>query len=466
MNKKTVDNTFDLGLGKVPPQAIDLEEAVLGAIMIESDCLYEVHQDLFTDLFYKENHKEICQSIFDLYDKSSPIDLLTVTDQLKKNGKLEFIGGIYYITELTSKVNSSANIISHLKVIKEKWLRREIIKKSSKALEEAYHEENDVFDDHSNLLNSLMNLTDKLAGVHDISIKKTLYENIKQLEEAKKGNITFGKRIGFIDLDFILGGWQVRLYILAARPGMGKTALMLQYAKYLALTEPVLIFSLEMTKSELVLRLQIQESRVSNDKIQQPKNLTEHDINRIIEASGILHDQNIFIDDSPVISWQEIKSKAIIQKKKTGLGAIFIDYIQLMKMPKAGTKNESIEQITAALKRLTKELEVPVIALSQLSRAVEMRGGDKRPQLSDLRDSGAIEQDADVVLFQYRPEYYGLSLPDDHQEPGTSEIIIAKNRGGRISTVYTIFKGEFYSFYDYPKYNFKETEKQETDSPF
>ena len=294
-NSRNID--LHHSLGKVPPQAIDLEEAVLGAIMIESDCLYEVHQDLFPKLFYKPNHEEICKAIFYLYNKSSHIDLLTVTQHLRDNGKLEATGGPGAITELTTRVNSSANILSHLKVLKEKWLRREIINLSTKSLESSYHESNDVFEDHSTLINTLMNLIDNLAGSKDTSIKTTLYENIKLLEDAKKGNVTLGKKTGFVDLDFVLGGWQIRLHIMAARPGMGKTAKMLQYAKYLALTEPVLIFSLEMTKGELVFRLQIQESRVSNDKIQQPKDLTTHDINRITEASAILYEQNIYIDD-------------------------------------------------------------------------------------------------------------------------------------------------------------------------
>ena len=456
---------FDDQLGKVPPQDIAIEEAVLGAVLIESNIIHEIIHDLFADIFYKNSHSKICQAIIDLYNDASEIDLLTVTDYLRKKEQLEFCGGAYYITELTTKVNSAAHIQAHIIILKEHWLRRSIINTSQINLQKAYENKNDVFEDLDNAMSEMMGLSEQLIGVDDPEIKTATHEAVKKLEKAKKEKTTIGINTGFVDVDRASGGWvKGDLIILAARPGMGKTALMLGFTKYAAYTKNVLMFSLEMTKEQLINRLQSAESRVSYEKFRRPKDLTNEEIERITEASVLISDLNLSVYQKGYISIQEIRSRAIMAKRKKGVDLIIIDYLQLMEMPKAPNKNNSIEIITMRLKALAKELDVPIIILSQLNRAVESRGGSKRPQLSDLRDSGSIEQDADSVMFIYRPEYYDIQPTDQNGQPmqeGTTEIIWAKNRHGPTGRVYLIFEGEYIAFYDYSNIDTGEVIKPE-----
>lgn len=452
----------DLQLGKVPPQNIEMEVAVLGAIMIESNAIHDIINDLFPDMFYKDSHKEICVAILEIYNNSSNIDLLTVTDQLRKNDKLEECGGVFYITELTSKISSSAHIKAHLLIIKENWLRRKIIEFSSNNQQSAYESKNDVFSDLDEIQTSYMNLSESLIGADNPEIKNATFQSLRNLEEAKDKNVATGINTGFVDADRVSGGWQKGdLVILAARPAMGKTALMLAFAKHAALYKNVLAFSLEMTKEQFINRLLSSEAKVNYEKFRNARELSKAELIEIAKASEKVSELNLSIYEKGGMSLQEIRSRAIIMKKKQGLDLLMIDYLQLMKMPKADTKNGAIEIITKGLKDLAKELDVPIICLSQLSRAVEARGGDKRPMLSDLRDSGAIEQDADSVIFLYRPEYYDITPMDKHgnqMQEGAAEIIWAKNRHGRDGKIYLIFKGEYVSFYDYMDLSTGETQ--------
>lgn len=444
---------INLSLGKVPPQDIPIEEVVLGAMLIETNAIHSIIHELFADVFYKDNHKEICQAIIDLYNDSEKIDLLTVTDHLRKKEKLEFVGGVYYMTELTSKVNSAAHIEKHVLILKEKWLKRELIRTSQENLTRAYDDKNDVFEDLDNLQSSLMGLSENIIGVENPEIKQATYEYFKSLETAKKENKVFGMPTGFLDLDRASGGLvPTDLMIIAARPGMGKTAFILSIIKYISIKEPIGIFSLEMSKEQLLSRLVCAESRVNYEKFRRPKELSKDELLKIQTAASFISDLNLYIYDKGGMGFQELRSRAIMLKKKYGIKALFIDYLQLMKMMTGISTNDAVGLITKSLKSLAKELDIPIILLSQLSRKVEDRGGDKKPQLHDLRDSGNIEQDADIVIFIYRAEYYGFQPTDQHGQnlpEGTTELIFAKHRHGATGLIKMIFKPEYMAFYDF-----------------
>ena len=440
-------------LGKVPPQAVDLEEAVLGALILEKDALVNVMHLLKPDFFYKDNHKEIYSSIVDLFNNSEPVDLLTVTNRLRESGKLEFCGGAYYITELTSKVNSAAHIEAHSRIIIEKAIKRELIKIATEIHQNSYDDQVDAFEDLDNNMAELMKLSESLIGADDPEIKKATLSVYWELEKAKKEGRVLGMRTGFVDIDRASGGFVPgNLIIIAARPGMGKTAFIVCIAKYISLTDPVCIFSLEMTKGELISRLICSESRVSYDKFRRPKEITKVEMERIQTASALVSDLKMYIYDKGNITFQELRSRAIMLKKKHNIKMLVLDYLQLMQMEKGMNKNDGTGEITKGLKALSKELNIPIIALSQLNRACETRGGDKKPQLADLRDSGNIEQDADTVAFLYRAEYYGFQPTDQHGQAlpeGTTEVIFEKHRHGSPGVIKLIFKGQYMSFYDY-----------------
>lgn len=440
-------------LGKVPPQAIDLEEAVLGALILEKDALVNVMHLLIPDFFYKDNHKEIYSAIVDLFNNSEPVDLLTVTNRLRESGRLEFCGGAYYITELTSKVNSAAHIEKHSRIIIEKATKRELIRIATEIHQNSYDDQIDAFEDLDNNMAELMKLSESLIGADDPEIKKATYQVYQELETAKKEGRVLGMRTGFVDVDRASGGFvPTNLIIIAARPGMGKTAFIISIAKYISFTEPVGIFSLEMSKAELISRLICGESRVSYDKFRRPKELTKSEMERIQNAGALVSNLRLYIYDKGNITFQELRSRAIMLKKKYDIKILILDYLQLMQMEKGMNKNDGTGEITKGLKALAKELNIPVVALSQLNRACETRGGDKKPQLADLRDSGNIEQDADTVAFLYRAEYYGFQPTDQRGQPlqeGTTEVIFEKHRHGRPGMIKLIFKGEYMSFYDY-----------------
>ncbi len=427
--------------GKLPPQAPELEEAVLGALMIEKDALTTVIDILQPESFYKDAHQRIYKAIQQLFQASEPIDLVTVVNQLRTTAELDMVGGPYYISQLTNRVASSANIEYHARIILQKHIQRELIKISSEVIRDAYDETTDVFD----LLDSA---EAKLFQVAQGNIRKshdTMSELVrlakKNIEDSgAKGEGVTGVPTGFNRLDALTAGWQPSdLIILAARPGMGKTAFVLSIARNAAVDygKAVAVFSLEMASVQLVTRLIAAETELSAEKLKKG-NLQMHEWEQLNAKVSKLTEAPLYIDDTPGLSVFELRAKARRLKQQHDIQMIIIDYLQLMTAggDNKGNREQEISTISRSLKMIAKELSVPVIALSQLSRAVETRGGDKKPQLSDLRESGAIEQDADMVTFVYRPEYYNITEDEDGRDlRGVGEIIIAKHRNGGLDTV-------------------------------
>lgn len=453
-NKSISDPTGSLG--KVPPQATDLEEAVLGALMLEKDALTEVIDILKVDSFYKDSHQAIFEAILDLFGESQPIDLLTVTAQLRKNGKLEVAGGAFYITQLTSKVSSAANIEYHSRIISEQAIKRELIRISSEIQKNSFEETTDVFELLDKMEQALFEISEKNIRKNYADLRSIMRDAIAEMEAKKdqKDGLT-GVPSGFTALDRITSGWQKSdLVIIAARPAMGKTAFVLSVLRNAAVDHerPVAIFSLEMSSVQLVNRLIAAEAELDSEKIKKGS-LHEHEWQQLIHKTAKLSKASLFVDDTPALSILELRAKCRKLKAQHDIQMVVIDYLQLMsgdtKGGSGGNREQEIASISRALKKIAKELEIPVIALSQLSRAVETRGGDKRPQLSDLRESGAIEQDADMVMFLYRPEYYGI-LHDEHDisTEGVGEVIIAKHRNGSLGTVKLRFIGKYTKFAD------------------
>lgn len=448
-------NIIQLERGKIPPQAIDLEEAVLGAMMIDKKGVDEIIDILHSNVFYKEAHKHIYDAVVKLFETSEPIDLLTISSQLKKDQKLDVIGGDFYLIQLTKKVSSSAHIEFHARIILQKYIQRSLIKISSEIIEDAYDETTDVFD----LLDSA---EAKLYEVTQGNIKKSsetaqslVIQAKKKIEEISNKEGLSGIPSGFDRLDKLTSGWQPSdLIIIAARPGMGKTALTLSMARNVAVNSniPVAFFSLEMSSIQLITRLISSETGLSSEKLRTGK-LEKHEWEQLNVKVKSLESAPLFIDDTPSLSIFDLRAKARRLASQHGIRLIVIDYLQLMtaggSQKGGGNREQEISTISRNLKALAKELEVPVIALSQLSRAVETRGGSKRPLLSDLRESGAIEQDADIVSFIYRPEYYKIDeWDDDERTPtaGQGELIIAKHRNGGLENIRLKFIGHLGKF--------------------
>jgi len=446
------------GLGKLPPQATDLEEAVLGALMLEKDALSSVIDILKPDVFYKDNHQKIFQAIRTLFEKSSPVDILTVTAQLRTQGELEMIGGAYYITELTNRVASAANIEFHSRIIIQKFIQRELIRISTEIINSAYEDTTDVLDLLDKAEKNLFDIAQNNLRRDARKMDDLLHETLKEIESLKdkKDGLT-GVASGFTDLDRMTSGWQKSdLVILAARPAMGKTAFVLSCARNAAVDfhKPVVVFSLEMSSVQLVNRLISGETEIEQEKIRKGT-LEEWEWQQIHSKIGRLEQAPLIIDDTPALNIFEFRAKCRRLKSQHDIQLIIVDYLQLMQGKGAdgkggGNREQEIGSISRALKSVAKELNVPVIALSQLSRAVETRpGASKRPMLSDLRESGSIEQDADMVLFLYRPEYYGLEVDEDNNPTqGVGEVIIAKHRNGETGRVRLKFVGKYVKFTD------------------
>src|SRR6201996_1618807 len=444
------------GLGKLPPQATDLEEAVLGALMLEKDALSSVIDILKPEVFYKDNHQKIFQAIRLLFEKSSPVDILTVTAQLRTQGELEMIGGAYYITELTKRVASAANIEYHSRIIIQKFIQRELIRISTEVIQSAYEDTSDVLDLLDKAEKNLFEIAQNNLRRDSRKMDDLIHETLKEIEalKDKKDGLT-GVASGFTDLDRMTSGWQKSdLVIIAARPAMGKTAFVLSCARNAAVdfNKPVVVFSLEMSSVQLVNRLISGETEIEQEKIRKG-NLEEWEWQQIHSKIGRLEQAPLIIDDTPSLNIFEFRAKCRRLKSQYDIQLIIIDYLQLMHGKadgKGGNREQEIGSISRALKTVAKELEVPVLALSQLSRAVESRpGGSKRPMLSDLRESGSIEQDADMVLFLYRPEYYGLEFDEDNNPTqGVGEVIIAKHRNGETGRVRLKFVGKYVKFTD------------------
>ncbi|MBS1952241.1 MAG: Replicative DNA helicase (DnaB) [Cytophagales bacterium] len=440
-------------LGKLPPQAPDLEEAILGALMLEKNALTAVIEFLRPEHFYSDQHKEIYAAIIDLFKASEPVDMRTVVTQLRKNGKLELVGGAYYVAELTSKISSTANIEYHARIIIELAIKRELIQIASQVHHDAYEDTTDVFDLLDKTESSIFKISDSNLRKNYDTMQSLMGQAIKELQEKKnhKDGLT-GVPSGFSRLDRVTSGWQKSdLVIIAARPGMGKTAFIVSALRNAAVdfNLPVAIFSLEMASLQLVNRLLSAEAELESEKIKKG-NLADYEWQQLLTKTNRLSSAPIFIDDTPALSILELRAKCRRLKAEHGVQLIVIDYLQLMKGEDGGNREQEIASISRALKGIAKELNVPVIALSQLSRGVETRGGDKRPQLSDLRESGSIEQDADIVMFLYRPEYYKITeFEDGSPSHGVAEVIIAKHRNGSLDNVRLKFIGKYTKFADY-----------------
>lgn len=439
---------MDLGnmvFGKIPPQAKELEEAILGAIMLEKSAFDTVIEILKPECFYVEVHQRIYKAMQALAVKSLPIDLLTVVEELKVREDLEFVGGAYFVSKLTNSVVSSANIDAHSRIVLQKFIQRELIRISSEIIGDAYEDSTDVFDMLDDAETKLFEITNNHLRKNFDSIDSVLVKTINRIEDMRnrQDDIT-GVPTGFVSLDRITYGWQpTDLIILAARPSVGKTAFALNLARSAALhpTKPTAVgfFSLEMSSSQLVQRILSAESEIWLEKISRGK-LEEHEMKQLYKR-GIerLSKAPIFIDDSAALNIFELRAKCRRLKNKHNVGIIIIDYLQLMSgsADRNSNREQEISRISRDLKSLAKELQVPIIALSQLSREVEKRKeGNKMPQLSDLRESGAIEQDADMVMFLYRPEYYDITANEfGENNKGETHVKIAKHRNGSLETI-------------------------------
>jgi replicative DNA helicase len=448
---KPID-TGIIGSGKLPPQSVDLEEAVLGALMLEKGPLNDVIDIINRpDIFYKDAHKKIYEAIHQLFSESESIDILTVSQRLRQNGHLEACGGPYYISQLTNRVASAAHAETHARIIVQKFILRELIRISGKVIQQAYDETTDVF-------NLLDEAESELFAVAEGNIRKD-YQNMTDLILQAKDEIEVamskedginGVATGFADLDRVTSGWQRSdMIVVAARPGMGKTAFVISMARNVAVDykHPVAIFSLEMSSVQLVNRLISGEAEIPAEDIRRGK-FTKKEFDQFFHRTKQLSDAPLFIDDTPALSIFELRAKCRRLKQQHDIQLVVIDYLQLMSSGgKGGNREQEISTISRSIKEIAKELDVPIIALSQLSRNVETRGGDKRPMLSDLRDSGAIEQDADIVCFIYRPEYYGLTEWSDGTPCNSQgEIIVAKHRNGSLKDVRLRFIGKFAKF--------------------
>ncbi|MBX2827263.1 MAG: replicative DNA helicase [Flavobacteriaceae bacterium] len=453
---------ISLEKGKIPPQAVDLEEVVLGAMMIDKKGVDEVIDILHPDAFYKEAHKHIFEAIFNLFENSEPVDLLTVSARLKKEKKLELVGGEFYLIQLTQKVSSSAHIEFHARIILQKFIQRSLIKVSSEIIEESYDEGTDVFDLLDNAEAKLYEITQGNIKRSSETAQSLVIQAKKKIEEIANREGLSGIPSGFTQVDKLTSGWQPSdLIIVAARPGMGKTALTLSMARNMAVeyNTPVAFFSLEMSSVQLITRLISSETGLSSEKLR-TGNLEKHEWEQLnVKVKG-LEKAPLYIDDTPSLSIFDLRAKARRLASQYGIRMIMIDYLQLMTAgggQKGGNREQEISTISRNLKALAKELNVPVIALSQLSRAVETRGGSKRPLLSDLRESGAIEQDADIVSFIYRPEYYKIDEWDDEERTptaGQAEFIVAKHRNGGLDEIRLKFVGHLGRFENLETFDF------------
>jgi len=447
------ENLSNYVFGKVQPQAVPLEEAVLGALMLDREALPMVMDILRPDSFYLEQHQAIYQAIVRLFERSNPVDLLTVTEEMRKAGDLDKVNNGYYLVELSNKVASAANVEYHARILAQKHIQRELIRVSTKTIKDAYEDTTDVFNLLDDAEKGLFAITQNNLSRSYQSMGSLSAQVLKQLEDLakKEGGLT-GVPTGFTDLDRLTSGWQPSdLIIIAARPGMGKTSLLLAMALNAAkdFGKGVAMFSLEMASTQLVQRLISMESEIEGSKMRNGK-LADYEWQQLQTTVERLGNVPIFIDDTPGINIFELRAKCRRLKQQYNIQMVIIDYLQLMSGSvdnKSGNREQEIAGISRALKSMAKELAVPVIALSQLSRAVEVRGGSKRPQLSDLRESGSIEQDADIVGFIYRPEYYQILEDENGQSlKGVAEIIIAKHRNGALETVRVKFMDKFAKF--------------------
>ena len=435
-------------LGKVPPHDIEAEQAVIGSMLTDKDAVVSAIEVLKEDDFYRDDNKSIYSAILNLYNRAEPIDIITVKAELEAMGKFEQVGGLEYLAELPEKVPTTANSMKYIKIVEEKSTLRNLIKTANEIIELGYDPTEDVDDIMEGAEKKIFNIMQNKNQKGYSAMKDILVDSFTQLEELynRKQHIT-GVPSGFTDLDYRTAGFHGSdLILIAARPAMGKSAFALNIATNAAVKAkvPVAIFSLEMSKEQMVNRILCSEAMVDSNKVRTGK-LEEDDWTKLAEAIGPLSEAEIYIDDTPGISVMEIRAKCRKLKLEKNIGMVVIDYLQLVQgsNKRNGSREQEISEISRSLKILAKELNVPVIALSQLSRAVEQRP-DHRPMLSDLRESGAIEQDADIVMFLYRDDYYN----EDSDKKGIAEVIIAKHRGGSTGTVDLVWLGSYTKFVD------------------
>lgn len=439
----------DITLERVPPQNLEAEQSVLGAILLDNDALNKALEIIGVEDFYREAHRKIFRRMCDLSEKNEAIDLVTLTEVLRKNNEIESIGGVSYLASLVNIVPTASNIRYHSKIVREKAALRNLINTATEIVSQGYENREDVDDLLDYAERMIFEISEKRIKPSFVTIKEIVKDSFEMIEKLyEKKELITGLPTSFVDLDEKTSGLQPGdLIVVAGRPSMGKTALCLNVAQYVGIEkgEPVAIFSLEMSKEQLVLRMLCSEAEVDSHKLRSGY-LGEADWPKLTNAAGKLTEAPIFIDDSPIISALEMRAKARRLKAEHGLSLVIVDYLQLMRgRGKFERREQEISEISRSLKALAKEIHVPVMALSQLSRAVEQRQ-DRRPQLSDLRESGAIEQDADVILLLYRDELYN---PDKEDNKGKVEINIGKQRNGPTGIVNLTFLSRYTKFKDY-----------------
>lgn len=437
---------MDIGaLGRIPPQSLEAEQSVLGCMLLDKEVIPNITEVLKSEDFYRDDHKEIYEAVMDLFEEAEPIDLITISDKLRQRGTLDNIGGLEYLTNIATSVPTTANAKHYAKIVEEKSILRKLIKTTSDILNLGYDASEDVSVILDKAEKSIFDILQKRNTQGFSHIKDVLVETFNKLEELynNKGYIT-GVPTGFTDLDYRTSGLQNSdLILVAARPAMGKTSFALNIAQYAAIHSkvPVAVFSLEMSKEQLVNRMLCSEVMIDSQKMRIGK-LEDSDWQKMAMALGPLSEAPIYIDDTPGVSVMELRAKCRRLKLEKNLGLIVIDYLQLMQgRGRNENRQQEVSEISRSLKILAKEINVPVITLSQLSRAPEART-DHRPMLSDLRESGAIEQDADMVMFLYRDDYYN----PETEKQNVAEVIIAKNRNGSTGTVELRWFGEYTKF--------------------
>jgi replicative DNA helicase len=431
---------------KLPPHDLELEEAVLGAMLLEKDALLNIVDILNPYVFYLDAHRHLYLVIQELFAENIPVDLMTVVNRARKKAVLNKCGGAAGIAQVTNRVNSAANIETHARALVEMGMKREVIRISQETFGKAYLDTEDVFELVGNLDAQINDIVEQNTKGSFVNFQQSILATFDHLYDMKDVELT-GVPSGFQELDRVTGGWQNSdLIILAARPGMGKTAFVVSCMLNAAnlLKAPVGMFSLEMATTQLNQRILSSESNIHLQKVIHA-NLSDQEWGTLHTATTRIASYPIYIDDTPSLTIVEMRAKARRLKRKAGIKLLIVDYLQLMsgRTGSHSNREQEIANISRGLKSIAKELEIPVIALSQLSRAVEQRGGDKKPQLSDLRESGAIEQDADLVGFLYRPEYYGIEQAQDGTDlRGRGMVIISKNRQGALKEVFLKFIGQ------------------------
>ncbi len=454
---------------QVPPNAVDIEEAVLGAMLLFKDVAHEVIDALPANVFYKEAHSIIYESIVALFQKTNePIDILTVLQHLKSKGDLEKVGGAFYLTKLTQYISSGVNVPEYILILKENYMRRQAIQQARLLVENAYNLDLDVFSEISNATQNLTDIFERSNKNSSKNMAQLIVEAIDTMQKDKE-NSTIVKS-GFLELDKVIGGFKAgQMIVVGARPAMGKTAFALALARNIAIDceLPVAIFSLEMTEIELANRYIAMETGI-NQRNLLDSNFSADYYSKVTEKVGAISKAPIHIEDKSAINLQQLRARCTILKRKHGICVVVIDYLQLMgsSFNKNRNREQEISEISRGLKSLAKDLGVTVIVLSQLSRETEKRA-DKRPQLSDLRESGAIEQDADMVMFLHRPEYYNIHKDEDgNSTAGLAYVVVAKNRNGAIGTAKLGFNASITKFTKYYHTMIENTQKVSKNADF